>query len=539
MSNTASRETLSSPTAIACVVLTMTAMFFAGCSRASSPVAPSDPTQTSASLVLTGAVTDNGASQPVASARVEIVDGVNQGISATADGQGRYDMSGLQPGTFSVRAQADGFEATSQSITLNDSRTVNFALRRKASGGQTAPATQFAVTGTVRDAASKAPIGNARVEIVDGANKGASTTADSNGRYAATSLSAGSFVIRSFADGYDYAQQNVTVGPDQTIDFSLSRKAGAPPAPSDPTPPSGPTATGKTIDALSARPLGGMTVRIDGLGEATTGSDGVFSIAGASQQQTRVVTVSSATTIERKTNIRVPGDAATLTLIPEDINLNAFDQMFRGDGALHRWVSAPRLLVQRRELTYAGSGDSTYVAGNPVMSDSDVQELVSDLTWALPQLTGGAFNAFADVVVETANQGDDVAVVRQDYIVVARFKGLTAATSYWGYTRWAWNGGGAVVAGVMMLDSDFEASGSPFHRSLRAHELGHALGYNHVSARDSVMNSAARTEPNGFDRDGSKIAFMRAPLNQSPDIDPDPLSVSRANLGQLRWNASH
>ena len=38
-----------------------------------------------------------------------------------------------------------------------------------------------------------------------------------------------------------------------------------------------------------------------------------------------------------------------------------------------------------------------------------------------------------------------------------------------------------MTSGESMLDRDFERSGSPFLRSLRAHELGHALGYNHVT----------------------------------------------------------
>jgi hypothetical protein len=41
-------------------------------------------------------------------------------------------------------------------------------------------------------------------------------------------------------------------------------------------------------------------------------------------------------------------------------------------------------------------------------------------------------------------------------------------------------------------------SGSIFGRSLRAYELGHSLGYNHVTLRESVMNASARIEPNPF-----------------------------------------
>ena len=536
MANTASRETRSSRTASAFFALTLAATLFSRCSHSSSPTAPSDPAP-GLRLSLTGTVTESGASQPVANARVEVVDGANVGKSGTANTEGLYDIADLEPGAFSVRVQADGFDTTAQSITLTDSRTVNFSLRRKAKdGGQSAPATRYVVGGIVKDASTNAPMASVRLKVVDGANNGRAAATDSSGRFTLTALDAGAFTLRASADGYDDAQQVVTVGPDRSVDFALTTKAGTPVPP--PPVSSGTSATGRTVDALSARPLGGMTVRINGLGETITASDGTFTIASPSQQQTRVVIISSSSTVERQTGITVPGSATTLTLIPTEINLGAFDQMFRGDGALHRWVSAPRLLIQRRELIYTGSGDSGYIAGRGLMSDDDVQGMVDDLTWALPQLTGGAFSDFAEVAEEAAREGDAVSVVRPDYIVVARFGGLTQATSYWGYTRWAWNGGGVVVAGVMMLDRDFEVSTSPFHRSLRAHELGHALGYNHVTARDSVMSSAARTEPNGFDRDGSTIAFRRPPLNMSPDVDPDPMTASIARTGQIKWKGA-
>jgi hypothetical protein len=75
-----------------------------------------------------------------------------------------------------------------------------------------------------------------------------------------------------------------------------------------------------------------------------------------------------------------------------------------------------------------------------------------------------------------------------------------------------------------------------FRRSLRAHELGHALGYSHVTVRTSVMNSNARTEPNEFDREATQIVYQRPPGNRSPDTDPDPFSINTMRL-TARWSA--
>ena len=85
-----------------------------------------------------------------------------------------------------------------------------------------------------------------------------------------------------------------------------------------------------------------------------------------------------------------------------------------------------------------------------------------------------------------------------------------------------------------MLDAAFDTTDGPFRRSLRVHELGHALGYNHVTLRESVMNSSARIEPNEFDLHGARLAFLRPPGNRSPDEDPDEFT-SNLGTGMLTW----
>ena len=317
-----------------------------------------------------------------------------------------------------------------------------------------------------------------------------------------------------------------------------SSPVSTPTTPTSPTPPPAQTGVnGTAIDAVTDRPLGGVTVRVDGLGEAVTSASGAFHFDAADPQIVRLVSVSSAQTVDRATRLRVPGPDATLTLMPSTLDLAAFDLMFRGNaGALRRWTSAPRVLIQNRVLQFTNVSDLDYTAVGQVMSDGEATTLAGDLTWALPQLTGGTFSAFAGEQRETAAEGDRVHVSRTGVIVVARYDGLTAATGYWGYTRWSWNGAGEMIAGIVMLDRGFDTSSSPYRRSLRAHEFGHALGYNHVTGRASVMNQVATIEPNPFDRDAAKFAFQRPPLNRSPDIDPDPFTGNlRALVSQIFW----
>ena len=319
---------------------------------------------------------------------------------------------------------------------------------------------------------------------------------------------------------------------------------GSPAAPSPPVPPSPPPlpsggVNGLAIDALSDLPLGGVTVRLDGLGETVTNANGAFHFDAQDPQQVRGMTASSPAIVERSTRLRVPGPDATLTLMPSSLDLTAFNQMFRSTGELRRWISAPRIVVLDRVLQFTNVSDIDYTSLSTVMSDGDVTTLIEDLRWALPQLTGNAFAQFAGEQREASAEGTQVRVSRPGLIVVARYEGLTSATGFWGYSRWAWNGAGEMQAAIIMLDSGFETSGSPFRRSLRAHEFGHALGYNHVTVRASVMNQSARIEPNTFDRDGARFAFLRPPLNRSPDIDPPPFTGNlRTLIERLFWDGA-
>jgi hypothetical protein len=140
------------------------------------------------------------------------------------------------------------------------------------------------------------------------------------------------------------------------------------------------------------------------------------------------------------------------------------------------------------------------------------------------------------VSTETPSEGAAVSVQRDGAIVVARYQGLQAVTGYTGYGRWATLGDGTVTAGVVLYDADFDRTASANRRTLRVHELGHALGYSHVMARPSVMNSSPSAGPNDFDRDAARIAFQRAPGSKSPDVDPDSFVVNVLTAqGDARW----
>ena len=95
--------------------------------------------------------------------------------------------------------------------------------------------------------------------------------------------------------------------------------------------------------------------------------------------------------------------------------------------------------------------------------------------------------------------------MRTGQIVVARYSGVRDQLNTIGFggrsTR-----GSTIRAGSIILDSDFDRTDRT-RRLLRMHELGHALGYNHVVSRVSIMNPKIGPGPTDFDRTAARIAF--------------------------------
>jgi hypothetical protein len=496
------------------------------CDRGSvTPTSPSAPAPVV--YAVDGLVRDES-STGIAAARVDVMDGVNQGTSVMTDAEGRYQIPNLASGTFVLRASADGFAARTQPVTLSANQTVSFVLSRSSSPPDPGVTTRV-VAGEVFNAANESPVPRARLAVSAGPDRGLVFEADAQGRFSA-SLRPGAAVLDVSAGGFRDLQRHVEVaGSDIWLEVALEPR----PAPG----PSDRTLRGTVVNGISDDAVTGAIVRLEDGAQAASGSDGSFTVPVPADDSIASVVITSNDTVDRATYLSIDGEPARVTLMPRTIDLAAFDQMFRATGVLHRWIAEPLVIVERRVLQFTSLSDETFVATATLLSDPEIEALVSDLQWALPQLTGDAFHRFADIQVVTADEGAAVNVSRPDAIVVARYEGLTSATSYWGYTRWAWNGRGEVRAATLMLDRAFDSSDSPYRRSLRAHELGHALGYAHVDAESSVMNSSGRVLPTTFDRHGARMAFLRPTGNRSPDVDPNPTTISRAP-GALTWTGA-
>ena len=283
-----------------------------------------------------------------------------------------------------------------------------------------------------------------------------------------------------------------------------------------------------TLSAVDGLPLGGVNVRI-GSATAVSAADGSFQIQEvASGPQAAVL--SSASIVERHTTVTaLPAATLRESLIPSSFDLTAFNQMFRGPSdRLQRWTTAPSLVVLTTVMNYtAGFGDQeNFFATSEQLTEAETTLLIDQLTEALALLTGNTFTEFASIERESHSSGDKVNSLRPGKIVIGRYKGIQGLLNTIGFGRWAIAASGEVAGGSIFLDRDYDEANES-RRLLRTHELGHALGYNHVTARVSIMNPAIGPEPTVFDRQGAIIAFQRPPGNQSPDTDP----VARTSTG--------
>ncbi len=190
-------------------------------------------------------------------------------------------------------------------------------------------------------------------------------------------------------------------------------------------------------------------------------------------------------------------------------NETALDEMLRGSkSVLQYWSAPPELVVLASVMDYRGSGGADSVATSELLSDEEADVLVADLTEALRELTDGRYTRFASIRREVLPVGARASISRPRHIVVGRYDGLQRESGRIGLGGRTALGDGRITAGAVLVDSDYDRTNG-LRRLLRTHELGHALGYNHVQAATSIMNPSIGSELTAFDRMAIHLAFDR------------------------------
>jgi hypothetical protein len=308
---------------------------------------------------------------------------------------------------------------------------------------------------------------------------------------------------------------------------------------SSPTSPESPPRVlqGQTVNAIDGSATGQVSVQIGNRFAIQSDADGNFQVDVGSPG-TFTAVLNGSRIIERRTNLTGPtADRTRVPLIPSTFDLPAFDEMFRGgNGRLRRWTTRPALVIVGTVMKYSSSGTDRFEAIADRLTADEVTALTAHLNEALALLTGGTFTSFSSVKVEWPSVGEQVTVQRNGTIVVGRYTGIQNLAQTIGYGSWAEQPDGSVVGGSIWLDRDFDRD-DVGRRLVRIHELGHALGYSHVTVRTSIMNPSLGPSPTDFDRAAPVIAFQRPVGNTSPDTDPGAGAGGFAVAdGPLKWS---
>jgi Carboxypeptidase regulatory-like domain len=151
--------TVTPPFKRGCVVGLLILASACGSNSTTSPT----PTPTATKFSLTGQVAESTPTtiKAIPGATVTIVDGPNAGKSATTDGSGNYNLTGLQPSGFTVNVSANNYVSQSSGVTLTSNQTLSFRLNRATS---TVQPMAFELTGTATDDDGQ-PVANANLTV--------------------------------------------------------------------------------------------------------------------------------------------------------------------------------------------------------------------------------------------------------------------------------------------------------------------------------------------------------------------------------------
>jgi len=126
--------------------------------------------------------------------------------------------------TITFRYTPTGIGSISSTVTFTTDHTSGTNTLSLSGSGVADPAARYLLDGRVRESAptSGTTIAGAVVRVVDGANAGASSTADGNAYYVFPSLLNGTFNVQVSAAGYETRTQSVQLTANRNLDLSLT-----------------------------------------------------------------------------------------------------------------------------------------------------------------------------------------------------------------------------------------------------------------------------------------------------------------------------
>lgn len=294
------------------------------------------------------------------------------------------------------------------------------------------------------------------------------------------------------------------------------------PTPTTPTPAPAPATprwsiTGTVTDTTSRAAIGGATITPSwSLTAVTTGAAGDFSLGSTTTNPPRTpydLSVSASGYLTRKQWVTWQSGARSgigLDLIrnASPFSLDFYGQFVRGtfdqSGApwpVLRWNAAPNFYVK--------TVDQTGLAIEPEV----LTVVLSSLARAVPIYTGGVYGAAA-IESGTTDRAASTNWINVNILRDASQRTICGTSKL-----------GANPGEITLYDDVCSCGSVKIPGAVVLHEVGHAMGFFHVSDRNSVMyptlpGNCPVGEPSANERFHAIVAYSRPRGNTDPDNDP-------------------